>query len=96
MICQTYPNEKYLAVAERITSRRFVMDSVIYSKEPAITIVGFDQLGYPCIAKGPLQELKYRKWRNMYVVRKKYFKTLLKDFSQPMKTGDYLCSSFDN
>lgn len=95
-ICQTYPNEKYLAVAEKLNERKFTLDKVVKEKKPIITIIGFDKLGSPYIAQGPLYELKYRKWRDMYVVNKKYFKKELIDYSNKMTANDYLCNYLDN
>jgi len=95
VICQTYPNEKFLAIAEKTSERKFVLDKFVDDKKPQITVVAYDKLGSPYIAKGPLLELKYIKWRNMYVVKKKYFKRVLNDFTKPMTPNDYLCNYLD-
>jgi hypothetical protein len=95
VICQTYPNEKFLAIAEKVNKRKFVLDKFVDSKKPQITVVAYDKSGNPYVATGPLLELKYIKWRNMYVVKKKYFKRILKDFSKPMTPNDYLCNYLD-
>lgn len=43
LICQTYPNEKYLSVAEKVTEKKFILDKVIKEKKPIITILGYDK-----------------------------------------------------
>lgn len=95
VICQTYPNEKFLAIAEKVNNRKFVLDKFVDEKKPQITVVAYDKLGNPYVATGPLLELKYKKWRNMYVVKKKYFKRILMDFTKPMTPNDYLCNYLD-
>ena len=96
LICQTYPNEKFLAVAEKLTERKFTLDKVVEEKKPIITIIAFDRWEDPFIAKGPLYELKYRKWRDMYIVDKKYFKRAINDSNKKMTPNDYLCNYLDN
>ncbi|MCO6499673.1 MAG: OmpA family protein [Vicingus serpentipes] len=96
MICQTYPNEKYLAVAEKLKKRKFALDKVKEEKNPVLTVVVQDDAGNPLLAKGVLYDLKYRKWSNSYIIKKKYFKRILRDFSQPMTAKDYMCNYLDN
>lgn len=91
VICQTYPSEKYLAIAEQLKERKFALDKVINENKPLITIVAYDKQGNPYFAKGPLLELKYRRWRDMYVVSKKYFKKIPNDYGKPLTPNDFLC-----
>ncbi len=92
LICQTYPNEKYLAVAEQLGKKKFVLDKVINNKNPTLTVVVNDKMGNPYLAKGALNDLKFRKWSNSYIVKKKYFKRILKDYTRPMTPKDYMCN----
>lgn len=92
-ICQTYPGEKYLSVAKKLNERRFVLDKVDQAKEPEITIVGYDKIGFAYVAKGPLSELTFRKWRDTYVVKAKYFKRI---DEQKKEINEFLCEYLDD
>ncbi|MBL7914772.1 MAG: OmpA family protein [Bacteroidia bacterium] len=92
IITQTYPNERYLSIAEKNTKRRFTLDKVVKEKKPLITIVGFDKDDNPYLAQGPLIELKYSRWRDMYIVDKSYFKKIIRDYTKKMTPYDYLCN----
>lgn len=95
-ICQTYPDEKYLSIAEKLSERKFTLDKVIKEKKPVVTIIAYDKLNYPFIAKGPLYELKYRKYRDMYVVNRRYFKRAANEPDSKKSHNDYLCKFMEN
>lgn len=92
IITQTYPNERYLSVAEKNTKRKFTLDKVVKDKKPLITIIAFDKDDNPYLAQGPLNELKYRRWKDMYIVDKSYFKKIIRDYTKKMTPYDYLCN----
>ena len=96
LICQTYPGEKYLAVAEQLRKRKFALDKVIDDKNPTLTVVVNDKIGSPYLAKGVLKDLKYRKWSNSYIIKKKYFKRILRDYTKSMTPNDYMCNYLEN
>ncbi len=95
VICQTYPEETYLSIADKITERKFALDKVNDSKKPIITIVAYDEGGTAYVLKEPLSKFKYRRWKDMYVIKKNYF-TKVFESDRPMKPNDYLCKYLEN
>lgn len=96
VICQTYPEENYLSIAEKKKNRKFILDKIDDEKKPVISILAYDKFGNPYSAAGPLLELKYRKWNDTYVVDKSYFRKIKRDYSKKMSKNDYLCNLLNN
>ena len=94
-ICQTYPDENYLAVAEKLSERKFKLDKVDKEKKPIITVFGVNHYN-PFIAQVSLDVLKYRKWTDTYIINKKHFIRELRDYNGGTTARDYLCKYLNN
>jgi hypothetical protein len=92
IITQTYPDENYLSVAEKNSTRKYTLDKVNKDNNPVITIIAFDRRDNPYMARGPLYDLTYRRGRDLFVVRKHFFSRILRDRTRKMTPADYLCS----
>lgn len=96
LICQTYPDEAYLAVAEKIDERNFVLDKIIEEKKPIVTIVAYNKKGIPYMAKGPLFELKFRKGSQTFIVNKNYFFAIPGEYDETKGLKEYMCNYLSN
>lgn len=90
-ITQIYPGETYLAVAEKRTDRKFVLDELKYDADPYLIVIVRDEYGSAYIAEGKLNDLPYRRWSKKYVVKEKYFKKLITDYTGSNTVKERMC-----
>ena len=90
-ITQLYPCELYLAIADKKAKSKYVLDELKFDMHPYLIVIAYDKDGFPLIAEGNLDNLKYRKRKNIYVVKKKYFRNMPVDFTIVPSSKDYMC-----
>lgn len=91
-VCQTYPDEVYLSRGAQVKRKIFAIDEVVFDKNPQIIILAYDKQGYPVVAERPLNELKYKKRKNIYVAKRQLFKRKLFDRTKErIRMEDILC-----
>lgn len=90
-VYMTYPNEMYLSKGIPVRSRIYSLVKTADNKVPRLTVIaGEDPYSY--IASGPLPELKYKKNKNMYVLKRKYFRLYSGPGTSAYKQSLSLCN----
>lgn len=89
----TYPNEMYLSNGIQVSKRKYSLVKIAENKKPTLTIVSAkNEITYT--ASGPLLDLKYNQSKNMYVIKRKYFKPMnLKKQGNFRTIEDVICES---
>jgi len=73
-VCQIYPDEMYLSRGDNIKRRTYKLDEVDLTKEPKVVVVATDKHGISYLADESMLDLKYRKRKDRYIVKRKSFK----------------------
>lgn len=92
-VFQTYPDEVYLSRGEWNKKKKvFVIDSVIISKKPQITILAYNKEGFPVVAKVPFESLKYNRRKKYYSILPTCFEPLKSVTESKQTVKDALCN----
>jgi hypothetical protein len=86
----TYPGEMYLSKGLPVKRNTYSLVKPAENKVPRLTVTASED-PYAYIASGPLPELKYKKNKNMYVLKRKYFRLYSGPDATPNNQNPTLC-----
>lgn len=90
----TYPDQMYLSKGIATSGKIFSLVKVAEDKKPTLTVVA-EKKGKQYIATGPLLSLDHKTHKNMFIVKKKYFKSIEPDSKKKkMDIEDIICETF--
>lgn len=82
-VCQTYPEELYLSVGIQLNRKTFQIDNVADDKKPVVAVLAYDKNDIAFVAEVPLSELKFRKRKGVYIIKKKNFEFFENEYESP-------------